>query len=43
VYCEIWEPYVGEELLCEIEENNDHDPYAVSMMKRRQIVGDVHI
>ena len=39
VYCEIWEPYVGEELTCEIEEDNDHDPYAVSMMKQRQIVG----
>jgi len=41
VYCEIWEPYIGEELPCEIEEDIDRDPYAVSMMKRRQVVGHV--
>ena len=33
MFCEIWEPYVGEELLCKIEEDNDHDTNAVSMMK----------
>ena len=38
VYCEIWEPYIGEELPCEIEKEIDHDPYAVSMMKQKQIV-----
>ena len=41
VYFEIWEPYIREEFLCKIEEDNDHDPYAFSMMKWRQIVGHV--
>ena len=41
VYFKIWEPYVREEFLCKIEEDNDPDPYAVSMMKQRQIVGHV--
>ena len=41
VYSEIWEPYIGEELQCVREEDNDHDPYAVSIIKRRQIVGHV--
>ena len=41
LYCEIWEPYVGEELPCKIEEDNDRDPYAVSMTKQRQIAGHV--
>ena len=41
VDCEILEPFFGTELSFIIEEGNDHDPYAVSMMKQRQIFGHV--
>ena len=42
-YCSIWEPVyvIGTELQCEREPDNDHDVYAVSIMKRIQIVGHV--
>ena len=33
VCSEIWEPYIREELQCFREEDNDHDPYAVSIIK----------
>jgi len=38
VYCVTREPFIGEELPCK---DSDHDPYTVSMIKRRQIVGRV--
>ena len=31
VYCKIWEAKVGETLLCEREQRNAHDSYAVCM------------
>ena len=40
-YSAIWEPVMGEELQCGREVGNPHDPYAVSVLKRRQIVGHV--
>ena len=38
-YSTIWEPVMGEELQCDREVDNLHDPYAVSVLKYRQIVG----
>jgi len=35
MYFAIWESFIGEDLPCEMEEDNNHDPYAVSMIKRR--------
>ena len=40
-YSGIWEPFIGEELQCDRETANPHDPYAVSVLKWRQIVGHV--
>ena len=37
-YSGIWEPFIGEELQCDRETANPHDPYAVSVLKRQQIV-----
>ena len=41
VYCSVWDPVLGEVLKCEREPDNAHDNYAVSVLKRRQIVGHV--
>ncbi len=38
VYKDIWSPYINEKLTCVMEEDNSHDPYAVSV-KKGQIVG----
>ena len=40
-YSVIWEPFIGEELQCNWETANPHDPYAVSVLKQWQIVGHV--
>ena len=39
IYNSIWEAYIGEELSCQRDEDNRHDPYAVSVMKSATIVG----
>ena len=39
VYKTIWTPYVGEELLLAIEENNLFDRRAVAVLKNGEIVG----
>ena len=40
VYNSIWEEaYIGEELLCQRDKDNRHDPYAVAVMKSATIVG----
>ena len=31
VYCNIWEPHVGEELVCSAQNNNTKDHYAVAV------------
>ena len=37
----IWEPFIGEELQCDRETTNLHNPYTVSVLKQRQIVGHI--
>ena len=39
IYNSMWEAYVGEELLCQQEEDNAHDPYAVAVLKSATVVG----
>lgn len=41
VYKDIWTPYVGEELSLSPEDDNDHDRYAVAVVKGRNIVGHI--
>ena len=41
IYKEVWSPFVNEKLTCAIEEGNNHDPYAVAVMKGELIVGHV--
>ena len=39
IYKEIWEVVIGECLICEREHTNNHDRYAVAVIKDRTIVG----
>ena len=39
IYNSIWEAYIGEELSCQCDEANPHNPYAVAVMKSTKIVG----
>ena len=39
IYNSIWEAYIGEELSCQREEDNAHDPYAVAVLKSATVVG----
>ena len=39
IYNSIWEAYIGEELLCQQDEENRHDPYAVAVLKSATVVG----
>ena len=41
VYKDIWEPSIGEELVCSPQMNNPHDCYAVAVCKSGTIVGHV--
>ena len=41
VYKCMWEPCIGEELLCSPQMNNPHDCYAVAVYKSGVIVGHV--
>uniref|UniRef100_A0A1X7UNS1 HIRAN domain-containing protein n=1 Tax=Amphimedon queenslandica TaxID=400682 RepID=A0A1X7UNS1_AMPQE len=39
VYKTVWTPVIGEELHTEVEDDNEHDKYAVAVMKSNGIVG----
>ena len=39
IYNSIWEAYIGEELSCQRDEDNEHDPYAVAVLKSATVVG----
>ena len=39
IYKEIWEVVIGERLTCKREDTNNHDRYAVAVIKDRTIVG----
>ena len=41
IYQDIWTPVIGEELLCEREEGNPNDRYAVSVLNVSTVVGHV--
>lgn len=41
VYKDTWTAELGEELYCEIEQNNEYDKYAVSVKKNDEIVGHI--
>ena len=41
VYQYAWEPYLGEELQCRIEHENEYDKYAVAIIKNERIVGHI--
>ena len=40
-YRKEWTPKIGETLYAEMEPNNVHDPYAVSVKKENQVVGHI--
>ena len=39
VYKEVWEPVIGEELQCSLDDANLHDPFAVAVVKNGFTVG----
>ena len=41
VYQDIWQPEIGEEIVCAIEKDNVHDIYVASVLKSVSIVGHV--
>ena len=41
IYKDRWCPHINEELDCQLEQHNYHDPFAVSVMKCSVIVGHV--
>ena len=41
IYKEIWDAEFSDELYCEIEETNQHDRHAVSLVKNGEIVGHI--
>ena len=41
IYQDIWTPVIREELLCEREEGNSNDRYAVSVLDLSTVVGHV--
>ena len=41
IYKDRWYPHIDEELTCQRERHNYHDPFAVSMLKSSVIVGHV--
>ena len=43
IYNSIWEAYIGEELLCQWDEENRHDPYAVAVLKSAIVVGHLRL
>ena len=41
VYKNIWAPFTGEQLSLQAEEDNEHDKYAVAVLKDDYVVGHV--
>ena len=41
VYSDIWTPFVGETLACELESGNLNDPYMIAIKKGRKVVRHV--
>uniref|UniRef100_A0A1X7V8J1 HIRAN domain-containing protein n=1 Tax=Amphimedon queenslandica TaxID=400682 RepID=A0A1X7V8J1_AMPQE len=41
VYKDIWDPYIGEELVCSPQMNTPHDYYAVAVYNSSTIVGHI--
>lgn len=41
IYKDVWKSSVGEQLLCEIEENNRQDSHAVAVVRTGPVVGHV--
>ena len=41
IYKHIWQPLVGEMLTLEREEGNNHDKFAVSLLKNATVIGHV--
>ena len=41
MYKDIWTPVIGEQLLCQREEGNPNDRYAVSVLHLSTVVGHV--
>ena len=41
VYKNIWAPFAGEQLSLQAEEDNEHDKYAVAVLKDDYVVGHV--
>jgi len=41
VYQEVWDPVMGEALLCHREIDNSEDMYAVAFYKSEEIVGHI--
>ena len=39
VYKSVWTPFLGEELVLEAEDGNEHDQHAVAVMKDATVVG----
>ena len=39
IYKNIWEPVIGEELQCSLDDGNLHDPFAVAVVKNGFTVG----
>ena len=39
VYNNVWEPRIGEELVCSLQDNNPHDCYAVTVCKAGAVIG----
>ena len=41
VFKEKWSPVLGEVVLCEREPNNQHDRYAVALLRNGEVVGHI--
>ena len=41
VYKDVWEPEIGEEFECQIEETNGYDKNAVAVVKNANIIGHI--
>ena len=41
VYCTTWTPVVGGEVAVRRQPDNEHDEYAVAMVKEEEVVGHV--
>ena len=39
IYKDVWTPIIGEQLLVEKEEGNEHDTFAIALLKDNSVVG----